>query len=207
MIEAKLKGEGIDTGAAAELERGNVVDLMAALKMPRHGASSVGVACDQRPQLVRRHRDSNRSQPRMHIRRRRYCRFHLLLPLALAAQSPLVGHFLIVSQTAQLLRQLAQIDSALLAIQRATRSLRLLRGAAQLARYERVPSGSATNLDHLPPAAKPEGSAYDLGPVPSPDLALSLAATSYHSALGGRHGAMWVTPGKSGVREAACPDL
>jgi DNA end-binding protein Ku len=32
MIEAKLKGEGIETGAAAEPERGNVVDLMAALK-------------------------------------------------------------------------------------------------------------------------------------------------------------------------------
>jgi DNA end-binding protein Ku len=32
MIEAKLKGEGIETGAAAEPDRGNVVDLMAALK-------------------------------------------------------------------------------------------------------------------------------------------------------------------------------
>jgi DNA end-binding protein Ku len=32
MIEAKLKGEGIETGAAAEPDRSNVVDLMAALK-------------------------------------------------------------------------------------------------------------------------------------------------------------------------------
>jgi DNA end-binding protein Ku len=32
MIEAKLKGEGIETGAAAEPDHGNVVDLMAALK-------------------------------------------------------------------------------------------------------------------------------------------------------------------------------
>jgi DNA end-binding protein Ku len=32
MIEAKLKGEGIETGAVAEPERSNVVDLMAALK-------------------------------------------------------------------------------------------------------------------------------------------------------------------------------
>jgi DNA end-binding protein Ku len=32
MIEAKLKGEGVETGAGAEPDRGNVVDLMAALK-------------------------------------------------------------------------------------------------------------------------------------------------------------------------------
>jgi DNA end-binding protein Ku len=32
MIEAKLKGEGIETGAVAEPDRSNVVDLMAALK-------------------------------------------------------------------------------------------------------------------------------------------------------------------------------
>jgi DNA end-binding protein Ku len=32
MIEAKLKGEGIEPGAATEPDRSNVVDLMAALK-------------------------------------------------------------------------------------------------------------------------------------------------------------------------------
>jgi DNA end-binding protein Ku len=33
MIDAKLKGEGVDTGETAEAPRGNVVDLMAALKV------------------------------------------------------------------------------------------------------------------------------------------------------------------------------
>jgi len=32
MIDAKLKGEGIDTSEPEEPERGNVIDLMAALK-------------------------------------------------------------------------------------------------------------------------------------------------------------------------------
>ena len=32
MIDAKLKGEGVETGEIAEAPRGNVVDLMAALK-------------------------------------------------------------------------------------------------------------------------------------------------------------------------------
>ena len=43
MIDAKLKGEGIDTAAPAEPERGNVIDLMAALK------KSLGEAKPQKP--------------------------------------------------------------------------------------------------------------------------------------------------------------
>jgi DNA end-binding protein Ku len=43
MIDAKLKGEGIDTSEPEEPERGNVIDLMAALK------KSLGQASDQKP--------------------------------------------------------------------------------------------------------------------------------------------------------------
>jgi DNA end-binding protein Ku len=43
MIEAKLKGEGIDVSEPEEPDRGNVIDLMAALK------KSLGQASEQKP--------------------------------------------------------------------------------------------------------------------------------------------------------------
>jgi DNA end-binding protein Ku len=43
MLDAKLKGEGIDVSEPEEPERGNVIDLMAALK------KSLGQASEQKP--------------------------------------------------------------------------------------------------------------------------------------------------------------
>ena len=95
--------------------------------------------------------------------------------------------------------------AAPMVFQRAARSLRLLRHAAQLALSQRVPAGSPAHLVQLPQAAEPEEPAHGLGLVRGSDRVLALTAASDHSPLDTTSGPMRVTSGKSRVRESRLP--